>query len=808
MSDLSARFQNLTPLQRAAYALKETQNRLSALQSKQREPIAIIGISCRFPDSISDSEALWQYLVEGRCARSVVPPDRWDAEAYYDADPTAPGKMVTKWGCFLESAGDFDNHFFGMSDREALVCDPQHRLLLELTWEAMEDAGLLPSEHRGSDSSVFVALGMNEYLSRVMHFAGSGSAYASIGNSSAAAANRISYAFDFRGPSLAVDTACSSALVAIHQACRALRAEETSLAIVGAANLQINPLTTINLTKSGVCSPDGVLRSFDEEANGFVRGDGAAVVVLKRLSDAIAAGDRVDAVILGGSVNHNGGSNGLSAPRRETQEAVMTQACKNAGISPSKVGYVEAHATGTPIGDAIEVAALNNVYGNDRSAPLKIGAIKPNLGHVEAASGMAGLLKCILALKHRSIPPTLHYRRPHPDSVLSKAALRVVTELTPFDAETMQPVVAVSSFGFGGANAHVLLSVPNATKEVAESTQPSASNSAQVFVMSARTESSLRDYAKKMAAYLRQTNERWHDICWTAAMKRDSLECRLAIVADDPKVAAEELQKFLDGGPSANVIAGRTQIEASDATSSTKHETSESTAHQVAANFVAGNAHWRSIFGQRGKFVSLPTYAWHHTRFWIDPTNSPQMQPNANSALFKDSSSNVHSRPELNVEYIAPRDKLETWIAAQWAEVLRLDKVGVKDNFFELGGDSLQAAGLLNRLQSITHETIHVMALFESPDIQSLASFLRTNHPNVVAKLEEKAVGTETPTSSVGSTSANDGLIPRRPKSATSIPARRESRSVESMQQMDDAAIDELLRRKLLPQQPTQKTNG
>ena len=363
-------------------------------------------------------------------AITEVPAERFDLHAFYDPDPAAPGKMNTRWGGFLEQVDQFDPHFFGISPREAARMDPQQRLLLEVAWEALEDAGQAAERLAGTQTGVFIGISNNDYGRIQFGDPHRIDAYAGTGNALSIAANRISYLFDLRGPSMAIDTACSSSLVAVHLACRSLWNGESNLALAGGVNLILSPAITINFTKAGVMAPDGRCKAFDARANGYVRSEGAGVVVLKPLSRALADGDPIYAVVRGSAVNQDGRSNGLMAPNPLAQEAVLREAYRRAGVSPGDVQYVEAHGTGTLLGDPIEVSALGAVLGIDRppERPCAVGSVKTNIGHLEAAAGIAGLIKVALALKHREIPPTLHFAEPNPHIPFDRLPLRVQTD--------------------------------------------------------------------------------------------------------------------------------------------------------------------------------------------------------------------------------------------------------------------------------------------------------------------------------------------------------------------------------------------
>ncbi len=528
------------------------------------EPIAIIGIGCRFPGA-NDPHAFWRLLRDGVDTISEVPAERFNRHAFYDANPATPGKMNTPWGGFLEQVDQFDPHFFGISPREAARMDPQQRLLLEVAWEALEDAGQVSARLVGTQTGVFIGISTNEYsriqftdLSRI-------DAYAGTGNALSIAANRISYLFDFRGPSIALDTACSSSLVAVHLACDSLRNGESTLALAGGVNLILSPAITINFTKAGVMAPDGRCKAFDAQANGYVRSEGAGVVVLKPLSRALADGDPIYAVIRGSAVNQDGRSNGLMAPNPLAQEAVLRAAYRRAGVSPGHVHYVEAHGTGTFLGDPIEAKALGTVLATDRplGQPCALGSVKTNIGHLEAAAGVAGLIKVALALKQQEIPPNLHFQEPNPHIPFHDLPLRVQTTLGPWPTESGPALAGVSSFGFGGTNAHVVLAeAPQAhAKGGMENPQSQICNpkSAYLLPLSARSPEALQSLARAYQDFLAvsESTLSLHDICYTASMRRGHHDYRLAVTGTSPEQLTEGLEAFLRGETRAGLSSGR-----------------------------------------------------------------------------------------------------------------------------------------------------------------------------------------------------------------------------------------------------------
>ncbi len=423
------------------------------------EPIAIVGMACRFPEA-PDIESYWRMLCDGVDATRTVPADRWDAEAWYDPDPDRPGTINTRRGAFLDRIDEFDPLFFGISPREATEMDPQQRLMLELAWEGLEDAGIPPRSLAGTRTGVFVGVIFHDYSDLHKMSGAPVTSHTGPGTSLSIVANRVSYLLGLRGPSLSVDTACSSSLVSVLLACRSLWEGESSVALAGGVNLILTPEVAVELTKFGGLSGDGRCKAFDAGADGFARGEGGGVVVLKPLSRALADGDRIYCLIRGGAMNNDGASNGLTAPNPQAQVEVLQDAYARVGVDPGRVQYVEAHGTGTRLGDPIEARALAAVLCADRdpSRPLVLGSAKTNIAHQEGAAGIAGLIKLALAVHHRAIPPTLHFRTPNPDIPFEELRLRVQTALGPWPAPEQEAAVGgVSSFGWGGTNCHMVL---------------------------------------------------------------------------------------------------------------------------------------------------------------------------------------------------------------------------------------------------------------------------------------------------------------------------------------------------------------
>ena len=422
------------------------------------QPIAVIGMACRFPGA-PDPATFWDLLRNGRSAFREITSDRWDINAWYDPDLSKPGKMNARMAGLLERIDEFDPGFFGISPREAIQMDPQQRLALELSWEALEDAGVRPDALRGSRTGLFVGVVWHDYETIARKARAEITAHSGTGQALSIVANRISYALGLQGPSIALDTACSSSLVSVHLACRSLQAGDATLAIAGGVNMIIDPDTMVALSKFGGLSPTSQLCAFDSRANGFVRGEGGGFVVLKPLNMALADGDPIYAVIRGTAVNNDGASNGLTAPNPVAQESVLREACARAGVQTADLHYVEAHGTGTPLGDPIEAHALGNVFGRGRAwdQPLLVGSVKTNIGHLEGASGIAGLIKLILSVYHRQIPASLNFETPNPHIDFAATSLRVVTKLEPWPVSRRPAVGGASAFGWGGTNCHVVV---------------------------------------------------------------------------------------------------------------------------------------------------------------------------------------------------------------------------------------------------------------------------------------------------------------------------------------------------------------
>ena len=527
--------------------------------TEQTPRFAIIGYAARLPGA-ADADQYWDVLHSGRDAISEVPRDRWDAEEFFDPDPAAPGKVVTRRAGFVDDVTGFDAPFFAVSAREAEWMDPQHRLLLETAWRAVEHSGIAPTALSNTRTGVFVGLSTHDYLGMASDTLSYPEieAYLAIGTSSAAGAGRISYRLGLQGPAVTVDTACSSSLVAIHQACQALYLGECDLALAGGANVLLSPATMITFSQSRMLAPDGRCKTFDAAADGYVRGEGCGVIVVKRLDDAIRDGDRIRAVIRGSAVNQDGASGGLTVPNGVAQQRVITEALERAGLAAADIDYLEAHGTGTSLGDPIEVQAAAAALGKGRDGehPLLIGSAKTNIGHLEAAAGVAGVLKVVLSLEHQELPKHLNFRNPSPHIPWDRIPVRVVDESVAWEPGARPRIAGVSSFGFSGTNAHIIIEEAP-TVGIRATAEASDDRRFMTLPLSARTPAALAQTAANYRDWLSGHPEATlADVCLTAGTARAHFEHRAACVVNSLESARELLDALADDRPAPGLVRG------------------------------------------------------------------------------------------------------------------------------------------------------------------------------------------------------------------------------------------------------------
>jgi acyl transferase domain-containing protein/SAM-dependent methyltransferase len=532
-------------VKRALLEIRRLRQQLQAAQSERHEPIAIVGMGCRFPGGVSDEAGYWTLLREGVDAIREMPSDRWNTAAYYDADPMTPGKMATRFGGFLDGIDGFDHAFFGITPREAASVDPQQRLVLEVAWEALEHAGISPDDVMEQPVGIFIGAGLQDYFQLLLRRPTADiDAYVASGGTLSVIAGRLAYFLGTQGPALVVDTACSSSLVAVHQACRSLRTRESHLAIVGGVSTMLLPELTVNFSQAGMLSADGRCKAFDAAADGYVRSEGCGIVILKRLADAQTDGNRILAVIRGSAVNQDGRSSGLTVPNGVAQEGVLRAALQDAGLEPAEIDYVEAHGTGTALGDPIEVLALARALGRGRTleTPLLVGSVKTNLGHLEAAAGVAGLIKVALALDRAQLPRSLHFHTPNPHVDWPALPVRVVTAHTEWPERNGCRRAGVSSLGFSGTNAHVVLE--SAPHGAADDVSASVAG-CHALPLSARSQGALRMLATKYAERLQQDPTPAGVVCRTASTGRRHFSHRLAVVGASGEELSQRLHEWV-----------------------------------------------------------------------------------------------------------------------------------------------------------------------------------------------------------------------------------------------------------------------
>jgi acyl transferase domain-containing protein/NADP-dependent 3-hydroxy acid dehydrogenase YdfG/acyl carrier protein len=534
-------------------------------RGQAEDDIALIGMACRFPGDVNGPGEFWDFLLSGGDGIVEVPPERWENAAYYDADKEKPGKMYVNRGGFIRWLEQFDPQFFGISPKEAPHIDPQHRWLLELTYEALENAGLKASELKGSDTAVYIGQFMHDY-EQVQLESGSHklmSSHSATGPSMTLTSNRISYSFDFTGPSVTLDTACSSSLVALDMACKALLNGDSHLAIAGGVNILLRPELTMSICKASMLSPEGRCKSFDASANGYVRSEGAGVVVVKKRVDAERDGDPILAIIKATGVNQDGQTVGITVPNGESQKRLLKQSLGRAGISPEDIQYAEAHGTGTAVGDPIEVNALGELLGlrHPGDAQCVIGSVKSNIGHMEATAGMAGLMKTVLAMDKGIIPQNIHYHTTNPAIDLEKLNVRIADRQLQWpDAPGRMRKAIVNSFGFGGTNANVVLEQAPLPAKAGVNQKPVVNHELKLLPISAKTEKGLQDQAGKYLEYLNGVNTpELHDICYTASLKREHHKYRLAVSGADTAAMIQGLTDFLAGNPGTNYVRSAAQ---------------------------------------------------------------------------------------------------------------------------------------------------------------------------------------------------------------------------------------------------------
>ncbi|MBL1210975.1 beta-ketoacyl synthase N-terminal-like domain-containing protein [Geminocystis sp. GBBB08] len=682
-----------------------------------QEPIAIIGISLNFPQA-DHLETFW-HILKNRV--NVI-------TKYHRHGDNCNSAMV---GGFLEEVDSFDADFFNISKEEACLMNPTHRLLLQSAWLALEDAQIIPKDIAQSDTGVFIAMGYNDYSSQIENF-GINSFLTISGNNPSMTASRISSYFDFKGTSIAIDTACSSSLVAIDNASRSLWTKQSSLALVGGANLILSDHNFTAFQEAGMIAMDGCCKVFDAKADGYVQSEGVAMMVLKPLSEALKDGDLIYGTIIGSEVNHNGQSNTLTSPNIKAQIALLEKVYNDDKIDPHSIKYIETHAVGTPIGDALELKAIGKILGKNRPKdnPCVVGSVKTNLGHTESVSGMAGLIKILLCLQHRQLVPNLHFKQPNPSVAFKELNLKVQDKLEDLYNENLPLRMAVNAFGFGGTNAHIVV------EEAPQKVVKSAEFPVNIFTISAKSESSLMALAKKYLNFLKDNlTISLTNLCYSANARRSQFDYRLFTVIESVNQLSSYLQKFIENQTFDKIFTrqaskSKQKIEALSFISETENIEDLSNELLTKKLFNLGNLwlekgtiNWNNFYAKvNPQYISIPTYAFERKRYWFTDY-SPNIKAKNNEL------NNINNEPlnKISDQNNYTLKEIEVKLKEIWGLLLNKKNIDIEDNFFQLGGKSLQTVNLSSEIKDILDIDISPTLIFQYPTLKDLAQVIKEN---------------------------------------------------------------------------------
>lgn len=699
-------------LKNAILAIKKLNKRLD----DSTQPIAIIGMSCKFPGA-DNIEEFWELLKEGRDGIIDVPSERWSNDEYYSENPKDPGKIITNKAGFINDVDKFDASFFSITPKDAEYLDPQHRLLLEQTWLALESAAISLDTLSKSSTGVFIGMMTNDYAALINDHCDISevNAHMAMGSIYSTASGRISYLFNLNGPNFVVDTACSSSLVALHEACKSLQRGESDLAIVGGVNLILNPRFSVLLSKAGMLSPEGYCKTFDEKADGYARGEGCGILILKRLADAQTDGDNILSVIKASGVNHGGSGSGLTVPNGEAQERLLKKVLAASKLEPDDIDYIECHGTGTKLGDPIEVDAIKEAYGINRKHNLKLGSVKSNIGHLEGAAGVASVIKTVLALQHSEIPKNLHFNVLNSHIDLSFPS-EIITQNTSWESSGKTRRAAVSSFGVSGTNAHIILEEPVIELDVNE--KPHFEK--YLFVLSAKKKESLVKMMASYISYLKETKEDLANICYTSSVGRSHFIYRIALLVKDKTDLLEQLAS------SKNKIVEIKPIDKKLASSDLE---------QIASMYLEGQSiDWFFFYKPYLSYltkVHLPTYCFDKKSYWLKnkKKNKADLAPISYEVLGS-------KYPKIQGEWISllnstppefQRKVLSDKIKMLIAEQLGMDSIselGSEREFTEIGIDSVSSGELGIKLSEKLNLDIKFSLLWKYNTVSSLVEYI------------------------------------------------------------------------------------